>query len=668
MVNKIKIILCAAIILTSFISELLKCQVETTNYSVEDIISEIISESEDDTDIEGIIDLLEYLSENPINLNKADIPDFLKIPGVSLSAAKSVIEHRNRFGNFFSVQELNSVKNVPNEIIRRIIPFVKVEVNGAGAYQNAEINNAVGHMEIRSRVVKDLQPEKGFTKNKFYGSRYKAYSRVKLNIKDNFNIGATVDKDPGEKSIDDLASAYLSITNSAIFNKVIFGDYLVEFGQGLALWSPYSFSKSSNAISPLNKKTGFIREYKSSDENKFLRGAAADVTFGRLSISFFYSNNFFDANIDSLTGEIISVPVDGLHRTENEISKKHAAREKLIGGILTYTIPSKLNLAALYYRSKLSNNFQASGINAIQGDKFNYYSFYYNFYLPNIYLSGENSFDGRSLASIINLSFELNSRISIISSIRNYPGNYTNLHGFGFGEKNGATKNEVGFYNGVRYKSSIGIFNFYFDQFKFPYSSSVNSFPSSGNELMFNYEVSPFKNFTFNFRVKNEQKEITERNNTTKEIYDRSKSSFRIEFTYQPDQLLRIKSRLELSRYTIADLNINESGYMVFQDLRFKPFNNFSLYGRILFFKTDSFDTAIYEYENDLDGVFSVTGLSGEGTRWYILLKYKFFEFISLSLKYSELYKPKEKTIGSGNTEINGSLDNRLSFQIELKF
>ena len=38
---------------------------------------------------------------------------------------------------------------------------------------------------------------------------------------------------------------------------------------------------------------------------------------------------------------------------------------------------------------------------------------------------------------------------------------------------------------------------------------------------------------------------------------------------------------------------------------------------------------------------------------------------LKLSLKYSEMYKPEERTLGSGYSEINGNLDNQLSAQIE---
>ena len=96
------------------------------------------------------------------------------------------------------------------------------------------------------------------------------------------------------------------------------------------------------------------------------------------------------------------------------------------------------------------------------------------------------------------------------------------------------------------------------------------------------------------------------------------------------------------------------------------PSLNFNIDVRVIFFKTDSFNTAIYEFENDLEGTYSITGLSGQGIRWYCLIKYKFFEMMKLSLKYSEIYKPAEKTLGSGYSEIIGNFDNQISAQIEL--
>jgi hypothetical protein len=95
------------------------------------------------------------------------------------------------------------------------------------------------------------------------------------------------------------------------------------------------------------------------------------------------------------------------------------------------------------------------------------------------------------------------------------------------------------------------------------------------------------------------------------------------------------------------------------------PSGIFYIDGRIIFFKTDSYNSAIYEFENDLTGTYSITGLNGQGIRWYCLMKYKLFETLKLSLKYSEIYKPAEKSLGSGYSEITGNFDNQISLQID---
>ena len=93
---------------------------------------------------------------------------------------------------------------------------------------------------------------------------------------------------------------------------------------------------------------------------------------------------------------------------------------------------------------------------------------------------------------------------------------------------------------------------------------------------------------------------------------------------------------------------------------------NISLYGRIIFFKTDSFNSAIYEFENDLPGVMSNLAMYGEGFRWYFLVKVKVLNRLNLSFKYSETTKPKEKTLSSGNSEILSNIDNNFHMQLEI--
>lgn len=50
------------------------------------------------------------------------------------------------------------------------------------------------------------------------------------------------------------------------------------------------------------------------------------------------------------------------------------------------------------------------------------------------------------------------------------------------------------------------------------------------------------------------------------------------------------------------------------------------------------------------------------------MIEYDLFDFARISAKYSELYKPDEVLLSSGNSQINNNLDNRLTFQLDINF
>jgi hypothetical protein len=56
------------------------------------------------------------------------------------------------------------------------------------------------------------------------------------------------------------------------------------------------------------------------------------------------------------------------------------------------------------------------------------------------------------------------------------------------------------------------------------------------------------------------------------------------------------------------------------------------------------------------------------GMRWYIMLRYKPIEFLTLSMKYAETYKPNVKTLSSGTNLINNNIDNRITLQLDVNY
>jgi len=142
---------------------------------------------------------------------------------------------------------------------------------------------------------------------------------------------------------------------------------------------------------------------------------------------------------------------------------------------------------------------------------------------------------------------------------------------------------------------------------------------------------------------------------------------FRGELIYTIGNKIRLRGRFEYNTFQIAQTGDNENGYLVFQDVRYSPSNNFNLYGRIIFFKTDSF---VLQFMNMKITDRSINERSF--IRWRD--KMVFFnsvqphKILTVSAKYSETYKPANKSLGSGDSSIPGNLDNIVSLQLDLTY
>jgi len=79
----------------------------------------------------------------------------------------------------------------------------------------------------------------------------------------------------------------------------------------------------------------------------------------------------------------------------------------------------------------------------------------------------------------------------------------------------------------------------------------------------------------------------------------------------------------------------NSEGMMLLQDISYR-FRSIplTLWLGCRIHATDSWDSRIYAYENDLLHTFSIPALSGEGSRCYIMLKWEAGDFLDLRAKY----------------------------------
>jgi len=107
---------------------------------------------------------------------------------------------------------------------------------------------------------------------------------------------------------------------------------------------------------------------------------------------------------------------------------------------------------------------------------------------------------------------------------------------------------------------------------------------------------------------------------------------------------------------------------MVFQDVQYSPVKiPLNLSARLAWFNTESYNSRIYAYENDLLYTFAVPAFFGKGFRGYLNLKYKISEKAEIWFKLANTWQSGAESISSGYNEIGGNQKTELKFQLRLK-
>jgi hypothetical protein len=647
-------------------SGVLFAQIEDSTSNISDqLIESLVSEPITNYEEFNAIDYLEEFQNNPINLNSADITTLQKIPELDINYAQLIIQHREKYGRFFSTTELFTIKGLPKYVINNIKPFITISDHIKQIVDNKPVNNSIFNFAkifFRSRISMNLNEKDDLSYNKYQGSKLKLYNKLILS-NDLGEVGILTEKDPGEKSYYDFISFHLFLKNIGLIEKAAIGDYVFEFGQGVVLWGPFGFSKTTDAVFPFKKRTNIIHPYNSTDENRFFRGIAVSTTFNEFQFSSFYSSHKLDASTDSLSGYITSLLTSGYHRANSELINHNSILETSWGCSVNYSYNNLINLGVLYYSSKFSKQLSGSLLYAPQGNRFNYFSTSYEcFLIPTINLSGETAYDFKAIASLNTIQIAFHKNFIFVSSIRSYPRNFNSIHGNSFAEQRGKVQNETGFYNGFKLLTNFGTINFYYDQFKYPFGGYRFPISNTGEEFLLSYIYTFKTDINIKTNYKYENKDYLLNQDDQKSIVRRGRNDFRIILSWDLSKEIRLKSIAEYNAIKVKADNMTEEGILLTNSVSINLKNRLKISGVISFFRTDSFFSSVYEYNNNIGGLVRGDVLYGEGTKINLYLSYKLFNELTISGQYAEIIKPKESLINP----IYSTLTDNIIFQIEL--
>ncbi|NOX46243.1 MAG: helix-hairpin-helix domain-containing protein [Chlorobi bacterium] len=712
-VNKTLKVLILVLLFSTFGTNLYS-QVETektekATTDISDKIENLAEETDANLDYTEMIESLRYYLENPLNLNYASDEDLKKLIFLNNLQIYNLKAYIATYGEMSSIYELQGIDGFDEETIEKILPFVYVSKEKTKYKITFKKAAKYGRHDLFLRYQRVPQQQAGYApiddsafyenpNSRYLGSPDKIYIRYKYSYFNNIRFGFTAEKDAGEpfltKNVND---SILSLTEGKLKNgfdyfsfhfhlkdighikALSLGDYQLQFGQGLTMWSALAFGKSADANNVKRFASG-LRPYSSVNENLFMRGAAATIGLGRFDVTAFYSDHKIDANvgdIDTITNEvrfITSIQESGLHRTVNEILDKDAISVKLIGGNVTYN-GKRIKLGVTGFKTQLGSDLQIgnapyqrynfSGSENING------GLDYSYLVKNVNFFGELSMSKNGgFAQIHGLTVSPHPRLLLTLLYRNYSKDFQNIFSNAFSEAS-RNQNEQGFYTGLGIKlSGKWSMTAYLDNFSFPWLRFGVDSPSKGNEFLvqLNYNMSRKVLMYFRLRQKNKQINKSGEEYGVSPLENTRKNYFRYHIQYAVSNTVVLKNRFEVITYKESD-KYRGVGYLLYQDIAWRPHNiPLSVVMRYAIFDGDSYDERIYAYENDVLYAFTVPAYYYKGSRAYFLVKYSISKNLDMWLRFAHTYLANQKTFGSGLEEIDGNQRSEIKVQLRVRF
>ena len=184
-------------------------------------LEQLLEQQTEYSDISDLLEMLAELEQNPLDLNQATAEQLAVLPWISDVLAIGVINYRTQIGNFESIDELIQVENVSPDLIPILRKYITV--SSPKVKRNFSL-------ATKTRLSQKIQSTENLQDSTYFPLATKAYNRVNLNYGNNLRFGLLLEKDSGERRIDDLKVYFLSYHNDSNQNRLIIGNYRLEFG------------------------------------------------------------------------------------------------------------------------------------------------------------------------------------------------------------------------------------------------------------------------------------------------------------------------------------------------------------------------------------------------------------------------------------------------------
>ncbi len=518
----------------------------------------------------------------------------------------------------------------------------------------------------RMRYQQNIEKTAGFENDKFRGNEIDFYQRY-LYESGSYSGGILTSKDAGEPGFADFYSGFFRYDDDKM--SITAGDFQLETGMGGLFWRSFGMRKGAEVISPVISIGRGVRPYRSAYEAGYFRGAAAENSFviggSKLNIMAWASFAGRGANIDS-SGIARSIDMTGYHRTENEISKKNKLLENNFGGMTEIETGNFIFGITSYYlaydkevRTRSSTAFY--GKSGLLSSGHIFYSSQDFSFAGEIIRDAGNNFGFKA-----GLQKEID-QFDLALYARSFPKEFRSPFGYSFAESS-FPGNETGLYAGVKWSNKENLqLNIYADIYKTPVRTYLIGIPVRGIDLLGDIEYELSDNAEITLRLRHENKSHSDPL-STKDFFQKLRTSARFEINQNPAGSSKLRFRLEAVNCKFENAMPEEYGFIGFLEYSDYILDYIRLGGRLTYFSTDSYESAIWQFEYAMPGMMTTTPLHGKGLRTYFYGRIEILDYADIWLRYDITTKNDTEVIGSGLNEINGNSRSRFTVQVDFTY
>ncbi len=605
------------------------------------------SQTEDDTWLQD----MEHFRKHPLPVNKAAEEEFRQLRVLNDLQIASLLSYRRLFGKLVSIYELQAVPHWDLVTIRKLIPFITLE-EPFSLKEGIGPRFQKGEHSLLFRLSQTLAGKKPVRDPGYTGSPLRLLLRYRYAYKNLLQAGILGDKDAGEPFLKaparagfDFYSAHLFLRKLGAVQAVAIGDFTVNMGQGLIHWQSLAFRKSAE-VTAVKRQSAVLRPYSSSGEFYFHRGAGVTVKKGKLETTLFISFRQLSANavFDSVMQYryITSLLTSGLHRSPAELADRNQVSQTGAGATIRYTGKRgqvAVNAVAFRFSLPIQKRNEPYNLYAINGRHWRNLSVDYSHTYRNLHFFGEAAVDREFNRAFINgLLMSVEPRVELTLLHRHIAAGYQSVYGNAFTESTSPV-GENGIYTGISIRPGTGWrISAYSDLYRFPWLRYRVDAPGRGSDWLLWIQYSPGKQAEIYLRFRNESKQGNMREETGSMNYlaFQTRENWRINLVFRLNSAIQLRSRLEMTKIS-GKGPFEENGYLIYNDILYKPMGRpFSAGIRLQYFESESYDSRIYAYENDVLYSYSIPAFSGKGTRVYLNFNIELFPGLDIWLRVAQ--------------------------------